>query len=110
MTAILSERETKVTQALYTMGMMRSAYWWSWITWEAVMALVLSLIAIAFGSAIQIDFFLNNSFGLIFLTLFMFQLAMVGFAFLMAAFIKRSSSAITLGFTLFLVGFIFQVR
>jgi hypothetical protein len=110
MLSIISEREAKITQALYTMGMMRSAYWLSWITWEAIQGLVVTLCTIAFGAAIQLDFFLKNSFGNTFFTLFLFQLAMLGFAFTLAAVIRKTSTAIIIGFVVFTIGWIFQVR
>lgn len=60
MTSVIGERETKVTQALETMGMMRSAYWMSWITWEILLSFFIVMIAIAFGAACQINFFIKN--------------------------------------------------
>lgn len=110
MTGLIGERETKVTQALTTIGMMRSSYWLSWIVWEILLAFFVTLISIAFGAICQIDFFLKNNFGNVFFTLFIFQLAMVGFAYFLASFIRKSSMAISLGFVLFLVGFVFSVR
>lgn len=110
MTALIGERESKVTQALTTIGMLRSSYWLSWIVWEIVLAVFVTLISMAFGAAVQIDFFLKNSFGVVFFTLFLFQLAMVGFAYFLASFIRKSSLAISLGFVIFLVGFVFSVR
>ena len=110
MTSVIGERETKVTQALQTMGMMRSAYWLSWITWEVLLSFFIVMIAMAFGAAVQINFFLKNAFGNVFFTLFTFQLAMVGFAYFVASFIRKTSTAISLGFAIFLIGFVFQVR
>eukprot|EP00892_Ulva_mutabilis_P002376 jgi/Ulvmu1/12139/UM085_0003.1 len=109
MTALIGERETKVTQALTTIGMMRSSYWLSWVVWEVLLAFVVALISMAFGAAVQIDFFLKNNFGNVFLTLFLFQLAMVGFAYFLASFVRKSSLAISLGFVIFLVGFVFSL-
>ena len=109
MTGIISERENKITRALYTMGMMRSAYWMSWIVWEAAFSFLITWITIAFGAAIQLDFFLKNSVGNTFFTLFLFQLAMLGFAFLLTACIRKSSVAIILSFVIFIIGWIFQV-
>jgi hypothetical protein len=110
MTSVIGERESKVTQALQTMGMMRSAYWLSWISWEVMLSFLVVLIAIAFGAACQINFFIKNAFGNVFFTLFTFQLAMCGFAYFVAAFIRKTSTAISLGFAIFLIGFVFQVR
>lgn len=109
MTGLIGERETKVTQSLVTVGMMRSAYWLSWMVWEIMLAFVVTLLSIAFGAICQIDFFLKNDFWIVFFTLFIFQLAMVGFAYFLAAFIRKSSLAISLGFVMFLVGFVFSV-
>ena len=43
------------------------------------MALVSSLSIILFGMMLQFDFFLNNSFLVVFLLFFLFQLSMVSF-------------------------------
>ena len=110
MTGILMEREAKITQSLFTMGMLRSAYWLSWIAWETIMSLVVTLITIAFGAIVQLDFFLKNSFGLTFFALLLFQLAMLGFAFTLAAFLRKSSVAVFLGIAVFITGWVFQVR
>lgn len=110
MTGIISEREGKITRSLYTMGMMRSAYWASWIAWEATFSFFITWVTIAFGAAIQLDFFLENSVGLTFFALFLFQLAMLGFAFLLSSCIRKSTVAIILSFVIFIIGWIFQVR
>lgn len=110
MTGIVGERESRITQALSTMGMTRSAYWLSWITWEAFMSFIVAWVTVGFGAAVQLDFFLENSVGNTFFALFLFQLAMLGFAFMLAAFLRKSSTAIILGFCIFIVGWIFQVR
>ena len=110
MTGILMEREAKITQSLFTMGMLRSAYWLSWIAWETTMSLIVTLITIAFGAIVQLDFFLKNSFGLTFFALLLFQLAMLGFAFTLAAFLRKSSVAVFLGIAVFITGWVFQVR
>ena len=110
MTGIIGERENKITQSLSTMGMLRSAYWLSWITWESCFAFIITWVTIAFGAAVQLDFFLDNSVGNTFFTLFLFQLAMMGFAFVLSALIRKSSQAVILGFVIFITGWIFQVR
>lgn len=104
------ERETKIAQSLFTMGMLRSAYWLSWIAWEVIMSLIVTWVAIAFGAIVQLDFFLDNSVGLTFFSLFLFQLAMLGFAFTLASFLRKSSVAVFLGIAVFITGWIFQVR
>ncbi|XVE56978.1 hypothetical protein DITRI_Ditri04bG0054800 [Diplodiscus trichospermus] len=57
----------------------------------------------------QFDFFLNNNFAVVFLVFFLFQLNMVGFAFMLSPFISKSSSATTIGFSIFIIGFFTQI-
>jgi len=60
-----------------TMGLYESAYWLSWFTWEALLTTLSALFTVLFGMMFQFDFFLNNSFGILFLLFFLFQLNMV---------------------------------
>lgn len=62
-----------------TMGLYESAYWLSWFTWEALLTTLSALFTVLFGMMFQFDFFLNNSFGILFLLFFLFQLNMVNF-------------------------------
>ena len=59
------------------MGLYDSAYWLSWLTWEGILALLSSLVIVLVGMMFQFDFFLNNSFAVVFLVFFLFQLNMV---------------------------------
>lgn len=61
------------------MGLYDSAYWLSWLTWEGIIILIASLFIVLFGMMFQFDFFLNNSFSVVFLLFFLFQLNMVIF-------------------------------
>jgi hypothetical protein len=110
LSGVVTERETKIVQSLHTMGMYRSAYWLSWIVWESMFTLLVTLLTIAFGAAVQIDFFRKNSVGNTFFILWLFQLAMVGFAFFLSSMIRKSSAATLLGFLIFIIGFVCLVR
>lgn len=59
------------------MGLYDSAYWLSWLTWEGILVLLSSLFIVIFGMMFQFDFFLNNSFAVLFLLFFLFELNMV---------------------------------
>ena len=48
------EREAKLRQALETTGMLRSAYWASWMTFEIIMDLESTLLLCALGAAWQV--------------------------------------------------------
>lgn len=73
------------------MGLYDTAYWFSWLTWDGIMVLLSSLFTVLFGMLFRFDFFLKNSFAVVFLVFFLFQLNMV-----------RMFQAIT-SFTLFLI-------
>jgi ABC-type multidrug transport system permease subunit len=106
--SVVAERERGLRQALKTMGMLESAFWLSWLSVEVLAAALFTLLLIGFGAMFGFLFFTVNSFALIFLLFFVFQLSMVSVAFLLSTMIKRSSTAITIGFVVFLVGWIVQ--
>ncbi|XP_061353106.1 ABC transporter A family member 2-like isoform X2 [Gastrolobium bilobum] len=109
MSSLVTEKELKLRQAMSMMGLYDSAYWLSWLTWEAVVTLLSSLLIVLFGMMFQFRFFLKNSFGVLFLVFFLFELNMTGLAFMLSAFIRKSSSATTLGFSIFIIGFLTQL-
>ena len=64
-------------QAMTMMGLYDSAYWFSWLAWEAILIFLSSLLTVLFGMVFQFDFFWNNSSTVVFLVFFLFQLNMV---------------------------------
>lgn len=109
MSSLVTEKELKLRQAMTVMGLYDSAYWLSWLTWETVVTIISSLLLVLTGMVFQFDFFLKNSFAVLFFLFFLFELSMTGFAFLLSAFIRKSSSATTVGFSVFIVGFMTQM-
>ncbi|KAK7317242.1 hypothetical protein RJT34_01301 [Clitoria ternatea] len=109
MSSLVTEKELKLRQAMNMMGLYDSAYWLSWLTWEAVVTILSSLLIILFGMMFQFRFFLKNSFLVLFFLFFLFELNMTGLAFMLSAFIRKSSSATTVGFFIFIVGFVTQL-
>ncbi|XP_057952553.1 ABC transporter A family member 2-like [Malania oleifera] len=107
--SLVTEKELKLRQAMTMMGLYESAYWLSWLTWEGITTLLSSLFTVLFGMMFQFDFFLNNNFAVVFLLFFLFQLNMTGFAFMLSAFVSKSSSSTTMGFSIFIVGFLTQL-
>ncbi|KAK0587262.1 hypothetical protein LWI29_020149 [Acer saccharum] len=96
--SLVTEKELKLRQAMNMMGLYDTAYWLSWLTWEGIMTLVSSLSVVIFGLIFQFDFFLKNNIVLLFLLFFLFQLNMTGYAFMLSAFISKSSSSTRVGF------------
>ncbi|KAG7606930.1 AAA+ ATPase domain [Arabidopsis thaliana x Arabidopsis arenosa] len=107
--SVVTEKELKLREAMTTMGVYESAYWLSWLIWEGILTFVSSLFLVLFGMMFQFEFFLKNSFVLVFLLFFLFQFNMIGLAFALSSIISKSSSATTVGFLVFLVGFITQI-
>ncbi|CAH9126173.1 unnamed protein product [Cuscuta epithymum] len=107
--ALVTEKELKLRQAMAMMGLYDTSYWLSWLTWEGIMTLLSTLLTLLFGMMFQFDFFLNNSFPVLFTLFFLFQSNMIGLAFLLSAFITKSSSSTTVGFSTFIVGSLTQV-
>ena len=91
------------------MGVFDTAYWLSWLTWEGILTAISALLTVLFGMMFQFDFFLKNSFPVVFLLFMLFQFNLIGLAFMLSAFISKSTSATTVGFFVFLVGFVTQL-
>ncbi|KAL6583951.1 ATP-binding cassette sub- A member 2 [Orobanche minor] len=107
--SLVTEKELKLRQAMTMMGLYDTAYWLSWLTWEGIVVLLSSFFTVLFGMMFQFDFFLHNSFAVVFLLFTLFQLNMTGFAFMLSAFISKSSSSTTVGFFIFIIGFVSQL-
>ncbi|KHN30817.1 ABC transporter A family member 2 [Glycine soja] len=107
--SLVTEKELKLRQAMNMMGLYDFAYWFSWLIWEAVVTILSSLLIVLFGMMFQFRFFLDNSFVVLFVLFFLFELNMTGLAFMISAFIRKSSSATTVGFSIFIVGFVTQL-
>ncbi|KAI3943513.1 hypothetical protein MKW92_035273 [Papaver armeniacum] len=102
--SLVAERELKLRQAMSIMGLYESAYWLSWLVWDTVMICIASLLTIIVGLISRFDFFVQNSFVVLFLTFFLFQFSMIGFAFAVSTLLSKSSAANTVGFFVFIVG------
>ncbi|RZC72126.1 hypothetical protein C5167_035370 [Papaver somniferum] len=74
--SLVAERELKLRQAMSMMGLYQSAYWLSWLVWDTVMICIASLLTIIVGLISRFDFFVKNSFVVLFLTFFLFQFSM----------------------------------
>ncbi|QCE13964.1 ATP-binding cassette [Vigna unguiculata] len=107
--SLVTEKELKLRQSMTMMGLYDFAYWSSWLIWETVVTILSSLLIVLFGMMFQFSFFLKNSFAVLFIFFFLFELNMTGLAFMLSAFIKKSSSATTMGFSIFIVGFLTQL-
>ncbi|XP_062114912.1 ABC transporter A family member 2-like [Humulus lupulus] len=104
MTSLVTEKELKLRQAMTLMGLYDSAYWFSWLVWEGILTFISSLLIVLFGMLFQLDFFLNNSSIVLFFLFFLFQLNMLGFAFMLSTFLSKSTSCTVTGFSIYIAG------
>ncbi|KAM4107078.1 hypothetical protein ACB094_04G115600 [Castanea mollissima] len=109
MGSLVTEKELKLRQAMTMMGLYDSAYWLSWLTWEGILTVLSSILMVLFGMLFRFDIFLKNSFAVVFLLFFLFQINMLSYAFMLSTFISKSSSTTTMGFSIFVIGFITQI-
>uniref|UniRef100_A0A5B6YUA3 Putative ABC transporter A family member 2-like n=1 Tax=Davidia involucrata TaxID=16924 RepID=A0A5B6YUA3_DAVIN len=107
--SLITEKELKLRQTMNMMGLYDAAYWFSWLAWEGIITLFSSLLTVLFGMMFRFNFFLHNSFVLVFLVFFLFQFNMIGFAFMLSNFVSKSSSSTSIGFSIFIVGLVTQV-
>lgn len=106
---ISTERELRLRATLNLMGLRDSVYWSTWMITYVFFATWTVLLLCAFGAAFQFDFFLDNNFGTYFILLELFALSLVPLSFLTSTLLKKSSSAISMGFFVFVIGFFFQL-
>jgi ABC-type multidrug transport system ATPase subunit len=106
---LVTEKELRLRQMMATMGLIDSAYWITWLLWEVVLVLISSLLLVLFGMMFQFNFFINNNFGILFFLFFLFQLNMIGLAFMVSTFVSKSTSATNVGFFVFIIGFLTQL-
>ncbi|KAJ6375673.1 hypothetical protein OIU77_000612 [Salix suchowensis] len=106
---LVAEKELKLRQAMNMTGLYESTYWASWISWEGIITFISSLFLVLFGMMFQFDFFKKNNFGVLFFVFFLFQVNMMGFAFMLSTFISKASSGTTMGFSIFIIGFMTQI-
>ncbi|WZY72414.1 hypothetical protein YC2023_004654 [Brassica napus] len=90
---LATEKELKLCQAMTVMGVYDTAYWLSWLIWDGILTFVSSLFLVLFGMMFQFDFFLKNSFFVIFLLFLLFQFNMLRFVgFLLGTVLTADSS------------------
>ncbi|CAI7736838.1 unnamed protein product [Closterium sp. NIES-54] len=106
---LVTERELKLRQAMSTMGLMDSVFWLTWFLWEVLLAIISCIFLVCFGMMFQFDFFLHNAFLVLFLMFFLFWLSMTSLAFFVSTFLRKASTANTVGFFIFIIGFVLQL-
>jgi hypothetical protein len=58
---------------------------------------------------LQFSFFLHNDFSLLLMLFWLFSLAMTSFSYTLSCLVKKPQAAMYIGFSVFIVGWMFQV-
>ncbi|KAK4480244.1 hypothetical protein RD792_013308 [Penstemon davidsonii] len=101
--AVVSEKDLKHRQALTIMGLFDTAYWGSWMIWNGLITIVSSLVIVVFGLILRMDLFVKNNVFLVFLFFFLFQFNMSALGLVISTFMKKASSATSMGFLIFIL-------
>ncbi|XP_065915324.1 ABC transporter A family member 1-like [Dysidea avara] len=104
---IVSEKDLKLRQGLKVMGLKDSIYWLSWAITGMIIAFLSTIIIMATGYAVQLEFFLNTNFLINFLFFFIYSSSMIPLAFFASVFINTIQQAVNMGMLVFIIGLIF---
>mmetsp|Transcript_12303 Transcript_12303/g.40386 ORF Transcript_12303/g.40386 Transcript_12303/m.40386 type:complete len:2003 (+) Transcript_12303:62-6070(+) len=107
--SVVTEKHRKLRAAMKTAGMMDSAWWVSWFGFFLLQALLNSLLLVAFGHMFGFSLYSNNDFSLLFCVLLLFSISMTSFGFAVAACLQDPATATSIGFFVFLIGFVMQI-
>eukprot|EP00842_Homolaphlyctis_polyrhiza_P000564 jgi/Hompol1/1508/HPOL_000597-RA len=105
---IVSEKELRQRHGMEVMGLRPTIYWLSHFISTTVVVLFNSLFTVIFGLIFNFQVFKNSSFGVTFLTFFIFGESMLILAFFITTLTRQVRTAVLVGIFLFVIGMIFE--
>jgi len=108
LTDLVAEKEQGLRVGMAQMGLRRTAYWCAWATHAVVYAVVTTLVLQASAWALRFEVFTNTAWPISFLVFFSFSVSMSCLAALVSTLVGSSKTAQTAGYSLILIGFVFQ--
>ncbi|KAL6073552.1 ABC transporter, ATPbinding domain containing protein [Balamuthia mandrillaris] len=109
LTQIVIEKEQRLRLFMNIMGLMDSVFWASWFLVQSLYSTLTVFILIISALIFDFDFFIKNDFGTYFLLMWLFALTLIPFSFLISTLVRRAKQATSIGFFVFVSGFIFQL-
>ncbi|OMJ17002.1 ABC transporter A family member 2 [Smittium culicis] len=103
---VVTEKEKRLRESMQLAGLKPEVYWLSWYLAYSVLALVCVLVTMAMGYALNFDAFRNSNFFVVFLTLYLFNLAMLMVGCTLSAIISNSQTAVLVSVYIFVIGLI----
>jgi len=105
---IVAEKEQRLRQAMEVMGLSKTSYWLSYFITYLIEIMIASLVTCCFGLAFGFQAFRNCNFAVLYITFFLFGVAMNAFAFFITTLVRKSSVSVLVGIFLFIIGLLFE--
>jgi len=105
---IVMEKEMRLRISMEMAGLYPSVYWLSWLVSNAVLVSVNSVMTVVFGMVFGFSIFRKADFMVLFMTFFLFGLAMVMFAFFITTLCAKSRSAVLVGIFVCIISLLFM--
>lgn len=109
LTELVEEKAARLRLGMRMMGLSTSAFWCGWAWYATVFNLLTSCILSGAGHLAGFDFFTNTAWAVPIMLYFLFGLAMSALAALISTCVTRTRSAQTIGYSIILIGFVFQI-
>eukprot|EP01130_Rhizamoeba_saxonica_P004867 TRINITY_DN1973_c0_g1_i2.p1 TRINITY_DN1973_c0_g1~~TRINITY_DN1973_c0_g1_i2.p1 ORF type:complete len:667 (-),score=106.50 TRINITY_DN1973_c0_g1_i2:547-2547(-) len=106
---LMSEKEKRVRVVMRTMGLADIWFWISWIITFVIISIMNTLVIIISGHIFSFPFIAQTNFFVAFCVFLFFALSLIPFACVLSVVASRASTANTLAFMLFVIGFIIQL-
>lgn len=108
LTEVVDEKESKLRIGMKQMGLRDSVFWAAWFTHGIAMCFLSTLLLCLSGWVAHFSIFVNSTFIIPFALFFIFGVAMVSIACFLSTYITRARTAQTAGYSIILMGFVFQ--
>jgi len=108
LSTIVSEKENRIRFSMEMMGLKQSVYWISWTVIYVIHFFINAIATIVFGKLFRYALFLNTNFFVLLIVFFFFGLAMGSLAAFVTTLVNRSITAVLIGISLLIIGFLVQ--
>eukprot|EP00727_Mastigamoeba_balamuthi_P010089 m51a1_g5702 hypothetical protein (1182) ;mRNA; f:1033584-1061301 len=106
---LVQEKDLQLRRQMKSVGMSDVTYWASHIIYNAAFITVSTLFTMAFGCVFQFAFFIKASWPAVFLTFWLFGLAMMPLAAFISMLVSNTQAAVNAGMAVFLFGIVVQI-
>jgi len=106
---VVYEKDKNLKLGMQLMGLRESVFWVSWFVTAFVTSVIVILLVMMTGYILQFAFFWETSFLIVFITFFLFSLAMIGLSLFVSVLVGSAKQAISIGMFLYIVGVLVQI-